>query len=105
MQYGSSLHVISYAHFNANRFKEALHAAEEATSFEWGGDEVGYFDLSRAQANFGDRINAIAHAERAFDKARKKFQGAELQPFKQNYVNILRQFGLAQKAAEVESGS
>ncbi len=105
MQYGSSLHVISYAHFNANRFKEALHAAEEATSFEWGGDEVGYFDLSRAQANFGDRINAISHAERAFDKARKKFQGAELQPFKQNYVNILRQFGLAQKATEVESGS
>jgi hypothetical protein len=104
VQYGTSLHVISYAHFNASRFKEALHAAEEATSFEWEGDEVGYFDLSRAQANFGDRISALTNAERAYDKARKKYQGAELQPFRQNYVNVLRQFGLTQKAQEVEIG-
>lgn len=107
VQYGTSLHVISYAHYNANRFEEALRTAREAASFEWDGDEVAYFDLSRAEANFGDRINSLTHAERAYDKARKKYQGNELQPFKQNYANILRQFGLAQKAAQIdaESGS
>jgi hypothetical protein len=105
VQYGTSLHVISYAHFNAQRFQEALQAAKEATSFEWDGDEVGYFDLSRAEANFGDKINAITHAERSYDKARRKYTGQELQPYLQNYVNILRQFGLAAKAQQVESGS
>ena len=102
-QYGTSLHVISYAHYNRGRYEEALKAAKEATSFEWDGDEVAYFDLSRAEANFGDKINALLHAEKAYDKARRKYQGAELQPFRQNYVNILRQFGLSAKAAQIEA--
>ncbi len=101
-QYGTSLHVVSYAHFNSGRYNEALKVAREATSFEWTGDEVAYFDLSRAQANFGDKINAIVHAEKAFDKARRKMRAEDLQPFRQNYANILRQFGLGQKATSVE---
>ncbi len=102
MQYGTSLHVVSYAHYNSGRFKDALKVAREATSFEWNGDEVAYFDLSRAQANFGDKINALVHAEKAFDKARRKYDGPEVQPFRQNYANILRQFGLGVKAKDVE---
>jgi hypothetical protein len=103
LQYGTSLHVVSYAHYNQGRFEDALSFAKEATSFEWDGDEVGLFDLSRAQANFGDKINALQHAEAAYDKARRKYSGAEVAPFRQNYANILRQFGFAQKAAEVEA--
>jgi hypothetical protein len=102
VQYGTSLHVISYAHYTSGRFDDALDAAREATSFEWEGDEVAFFDLSRSQANFGDKINALRHAEKAYQKARKKYGGAELQPFQQNYVNILRQFGLSAKAAQIE---
>jgi hypothetical protein len=102
LQYGTSLHVISYAHFNSSRFDEALRAARESTSFDWTGDEVGFFDLSRAEANFGDKINALMHAEKAYDKARRKYSGAELAPFRQNYVNILRQFGLSAQAAQIE---
>lgn len=102
LQYGTSLHVISYAHYTAGRFEQALDAAREATSFEWEGDEVAYFDLSRAEANFGNKIDALVHAERAYQKARRKFQADELQPFRQNYVNILRQFGLTAKADQVE---
>jgi hypothetical protein len=103
LQYGTSLHVISYAHFNSGRYEEALRTALESTGFEWDGDEVGYFDLSRAQANFGDKISALQHAERAYHKARRKYSGAELAPFRQNYANILRQFGLSAKAGQVES--
>ncbi|MDQ7007321.1 MAG: hypothetical protein Q9Q40_08815 [Acidobacteriota bacterium] len=103
VQYGTSLHVISYAHYNQGRYEDALKTASEATSFEWDGDEVAYFDLSRAQANFGDKIQALIHAEKAYDKARKKYTGAELQPFRQNYANILRQFGLSQKAKDIEA--
>ncbi len=102
VQYGTSLHVLSYAHFLSGRFREALDIAEEAVSFEWEGDEVAYFDLSRAQANFGDKINALVNAERAYQKARARFSDDELQPFRQNYVNILRQFGLPKKAEEIE---
>jgi len=105
VQYGTSLHVVSYAHYNSGRYKDALKVAREATSFQWKGDEVAYFDLSRAQANFGDKINALVHAERAFDKARRKLEGPELQPFRQNYANILRQFGLGQKAQSIEGAS
>lgn len=103
VQYGTSLHVVSYAHYNSGRYEDALKVAREATSFEWDGDEVAYFDLSRAQANFGDKIDALVHAEKAYDKARKKYSGAELQPFRQNYANILRQFGLTQKAQDIEN--
>lgn len=102
VQYGTSLHVLSYAHFQSGRFREALDVAEEAVAFEWEGDEVAYFDLSRAQANFGDKINALVNAEKAWQKARTRFEGDELQPFRQNYVNILRQFGLPRKAEEIE---
>lgn len=103
VQYGTSLHVISYAHFNQGRFEEALRAAKESTTFQWDGDEVGFFDLSRAEANFGDKINALMHAEHAYDKARRKYAGNDLQPFRQNYINILRQFGLSAKASQVEA--
>lgn len=103
IQYGTSLHVISYAHYNAGRYQEAREAAREATSFDWEGDEVGFFDLSRAEANFGDKINALTHAERAYDKARRRYSGAELVPFRQNFANILRQFGLGAKAAAIEA--
>ena len=103
IQYGTSLHVVSYAHFNQGRYVEALKAAREAVSFAWEGDEVAYFDLSRAEANFGEKIDALTHAERAYEKARKKFTEEELQPFRQNYVNILRQFGLSAKATSVEA--
>ncbi|RMF21040.1 MAG: hypothetical protein D6760_10300 [Deltaproteobacteria bacterium] len=103
VQYGTSLHVVSYANYNQGRFDEALKAAKEATTFEWDGDEVAYFDLSRAQANFGDKINALANAERAYEKAKRKYHGEELQPFRQNYVNILRQFGLSARADQIEA--
>ncbi len=102
VQYGTSLHVVSYAHYTSGRYDDALDFAREATSFSWDGDELAFFDLSRSQANFGDRINALVHAERAYKKALKKYTDEELQPFRQNYVNILRQFGLAQKASQVE---
>jgi hypothetical protein len=102
VQYGTSLHVVSYAHYVSGRYDDALEAAQEATSFEWAGDEVAYFDLSRSQANFGDKINALTHAEHAYEKALKKYSGEELQPYRQNYVNILRQFGLVEKAEQVE---
>ncbi|RMG44559.1 MAG: hypothetical protein D6718_09845 [Acidobacteria bacterium] len=103
VQYGTSLHVISYANYNQGRYEEALKAAKEATSFEWDGDEVAYFDLSRAQANFGDKINALTNAEIAYEKAKRKYEGEELQPFRQNYVNILRQFGLSARADQIEA--
>ncbi len=103
LQYGTSLHVVSYAHFTSGRYEDALRAAKEATSFEWDGDEVGLFDLSRAEANFGDKINSLTHAERAYDKARRKYTGNEVTPFRQNYVNILRQFGLNARATQVEA--
>ncbi len=102
-QFGTSLHVVSYAHFNQGRYIEALKTAREAISFEWEGDEVAYFDLSRAQANFGEKIDALVNAEKAYDKARRKYTDDELQPFRQNYVNILRQFGLSAKAMQVEA--
>jgi hypothetical protein len=104
-QYGTSLHVVSYAHYNSGRYQEALKAAREATSFEWEGDELAYFDLSRAQANFGEKIDAITHAEKAYKRALKKYGETELQPFRQNYANILRQFGLAKKADELDRGN
>jgi len=103
VQYGTSLHVVSYAHYNAGRFEESLKSAKESTSFEWDGDEVAYFDLSRSEANFGNKISALVHAEKAYDKARRKYTGGELQPFFQNYVNILRQFGLSAKASQIEA--
>ncbi len=103
VQYGTSLHVVSYAHYTSGRYDDALRAAREATSFEWEGDEVGLFDLSRAEANFGDKFNALAHAEKAYEKARRKLPGTELAPFRQNYANILRQFGLGARAAQVEA--
>jgi hypothetical protein len=102
VQYGTSLHVVSYAHYTSGRYREALKVAREATSFQWDGDELAYFDLSRAQANFGNKIKAITHAEKAYKIALKKYGEEELQPFRQNYANILRQFGLAKKAEELE---
>ena len=102
-QYGTSLHVVSYANFSSGKFQQALEYAKEATGFAWDGDEVAYFDLSRAQANFGDKIAALTNAETAYDKARRKYAPAEAAPFRQNFVAVLRQFGLAQRAAQVEA--
>ncbi len=102
-QFGTSLHVLSYAHYNSGRFHEALKVAQEATSFSWDGDEVAYFDLSRAEANFGEKMKALKDAQRAYEDAMKTFSGTELQPFLQNYANILRQFGLGRRADQIEA--
>ena len=102
-QFGSALHVVSFAQFNSARYEEALRAAQEATSFAWEGDEAAYYDLARALANHGDKVGAVDAAETAYARAAKRLKGAEVAPFRTNYVNILRQFGFAAKAAAVEA--
>jgi hypothetical protein len=92
-QFGSALHLLSYGAYASRRFSEALHYAEEATSFQWDGMEVAFFDLSRSAAELGQESNALTHGERAYRMAKQHAKGAALQPFAQNYVNILRQFG------------
>lgn len=103
VQYGTALHVLSYAHYNSARFGEALKLAREATAFTWEGDEVAYFDLSRAEANFGKKLDAVRHAQRAYEAARRRYKGDEIQPYRQNYANILRQFGMPHEATIIEN--
>ena len=55
---------------------------------------VGHLDLARQRPR---------HAERAYRMARGRLEGALLQPFAQNYVNILRQFGQDGMAARVQA--
>jgi tetratricopeptide (TPR) repeat protein len=92
-QFGSALHVLSYAAFARSDFLEALRRAQESTTFDWEGMEVAYFDLSRAAAELGRETDALTHGERAYRLAKGRLDGIALQPFAQNYVNILRQFG------------
>jgi hypothetical protein len=65
--------------------------------------EVAFFDLSRAAAEMGRETEALTHGERAYRMARGRLEGALLQPFAQNYVNILRQFGQDGLAARVQA--
>ncbi len=102
-QYGTSLHVLSFSQYAGGRYEDALESARHATAFPWEGDEAAYFDLSRAEAALGDKVNALVHAETAFRKARSRVDAAALQPFRQNYANILRQFGLTARARQVEA--
>jgi hypothetical protein len=53
-------------------------------------------------AELGRETEALTHGERAFRMARERLAGAALQPFAQNYVNILRQFGQEGLAARVQ---
>jgi hypothetical protein len=101
-QYGTALHVLSYAAYASGKFDEALVKAQDATTFEWDGMEVALFDLSRAAAELGHETEALTHGERAFRMAKDRMAGAALQPFAQNYVNILRQFGQDGLATRVQ---
>jgi hypothetical protein len=101
-QYGTALHVLSYAAYASGRFDEALARAQGATTFEWEGMEVALFDVSRAAAELGHETEALTHGERAFRMAKDRLAGAALQPFAQNYVNILRQFGQDGLASRVQ---
>jgi len=102
-QYGTALHLLSYAAYASGKFDEARGRAQEAVTFEWEGMEVAFFDLSRAAAEMGQETEALTHGERAFRMARGRAEGASLQPFAQNYVNILRQFGQEGLAAKVQA--
>ncbi|MBP7147636.1 MAG: hypothetical protein KBD01_08835 [Acidobacteria bacterium] len=102
LQFGTSLHVLSYADYASGRYEDALRSAQEATSFDWDGNEYAYFDLSRALANFGEKHESIKNAQLAYDKARRRYDGDELEPFRTNYANVLRQFGLSTAAARLE---
>ncbi len=101
-QYGSALHVLSYANYNRARFDDALKFAEKGISFDWDGIEVAYWDISRVLAEYGKKIESIRHAKRAFEMARRKYSGAEFSPYVQNYVNILKQFGEERRAREIQ---
>jgi hypothetical protein len=92
-QFGSALHVLSYGAFARSEFDEALKHAQESTTFDWEGMEVSYFDLSRAAAELGRQTDALMHGEQAYRLAKVRVEGSALQPFAQNYINILRQFG------------
>jgi len=102
-QYGTALHLLSYAAYASGKFGDALARAQEAVTFEWDGMEVAFFDLSRAAAEMGRETEALTHGERAFRMARSRLEGASLQPFAQNYVNILRQFGQDGLAARIQA--
>jgi hypothetical protein len=101
-QYGTALHVLSYAAYTTGKFDDALARAQESITFEWDGMEVAFFDVSRAAAEMGHETEALTHGERAFRMAKDRLEGAALQPFAQNYVNILRQFGQDGLAAKVQ---
>jgi hypothetical protein len=102
-QYGTALHLLSYAAYASGKFGDALARAQEAVTFEWEGMEVAFFDLSRAAAEMGRETEALTHGERAYRMARGRLEGTLLQPFAQNYVNILRQFGQEGLAARVQA--
>ena len=102
-QYGTALHLLSYAAYATGKYGDALARAQESVTFEWEGMEVAFFDLSRAAAEMGRETEALTHGERAYRMARARLDGALLQPFAQNYVNILRQFGQEGMAARVQA--
>ena len=102
-QYGTALHVLSYAAYASGKFDEAYGRAQEAITFEWAGMETALFDLSRSAAEMGRETDALTHGERAYRMAKERLQGSALQPFAQNYVNVLRQFGQEGLAARVQS--
>jgi tetratricopeptide (TPR) repeat protein len=106
-QFGTALHVLSYGAYRRGAFSEAREHARESVSFEWEGMEVAFFDLSRAAAELGHETEALTIGERAYRLAQRNLIGAALQPFAQNYVNILRQFGqetLAGRVAKEAAG-
>jgi len=92
-QLGSALHLLSYAAYAGGRFDDALQHAREAVRFQWEGMEAALFDLSRAAAELGHETEALTNGEHAYRMAKSNAKGAALQPFAQNYVNTLRQFG------------
>jgi len=100
-QLGSALHLLSYAAYASGRFDDALRHAREAVRFQWEGMEAALFDLSRAAAELGHETEALTHGEHAYRMAKESSDGAALQPFAQNYVNILRQFGQDGLAARI----
>ncbi len=100
-QLGSALHVLSYGAYVSGKFADALSEAQEATAFEWDGMEMALFDLSRAAAELGQETEALTRGEQAYRLAKTKVKGGALQPFAQNYVNILRQFGQDGLAARI----
>jgi hypothetical protein len=102
-QYGTALHVLSYAAYASGKFDDAYARAQEAITFEWTGMETALFDLSRSAAEMGKETDALTHGERAYRMAKERLQGTALQPFAQNYVNVLRQFGQEGLAARVQS--
>ncbi|HEU4401294.1 MAG TPA: hypothetical protein VFT43_04245 [Candidatus Polarisedimenticolia bacterium] len=101
-QFGSALHLLSYGAYASGRFEEALRQAQEATTFEWEGMEAGFFDLSRAAAEMGRESEALTHGERAYRMAKSRVHGPALQPYAQNYVNVLRQFGQDGPATRIQ---
>ena len=101
-QYGTALHVLSYAAYVSGKFADAYARAQEAITFEWSGMETALFDLSRAAAEMGKETEALTHGERAYRMAKERLQGSALQPFAQNYVNVLRQFGQEGLATRVQ---
>ena len=102
-QYGTALHVLSYAAYASGKFDDAYARAQEAITFEWAGMESALFDLSRAAAEMGKETDALTHGERAYRMAKERLRGAALQPFAQNYVNVLRQFGQEGLATRVQA--
>ncbi|HZN03723.1 MAG TPA: hypothetical protein VFD06_09080 [Candidatus Polarisedimenticolia bacterium] len=101
-QYGTALHVLSYAAYATGKFQDAYARAQEAITFEWAGMETALFDLSRAAAEMGRETEALTHGERAYRMAKERLAGSALQPFAQNYVNVLRQFGQEGLATRVQ---
>jgi tetratricopeptide (TPR) repeat protein len=101
-QYGTALHLLSYAAYTSGKFDDALGRAEEAITFEWSGMETAFFDVSRAAAELGRETEALTHGERAYRMAKEKLNGQAVQPFAQNYVNVLRQFGQESLANRIQ---
>jgi hypothetical protein len=100
-QYGSALHMQSFAAYARGEFEEALRLAQIEVTFDWQGIELGYFDLSRAAAELGRAEEAIRRGEEAYRTARLSAAGQALQPFAQNLVNVLRQFGEEEQAMRI----
>jgi len=100
-QYGSALHLLSFGAYASGRFEDALRYARDAVHFDWQGEELAHFDLSRAAAELGRGDEAIAHGEQAYRTAKRSADGGALQPYAQNYINILRQFGEEGLAARI----
>jgi len=100
-QYGSALHLLSFGAYASGRFEDAARYARDAVHFDWQGEELAHFDLSRAAAELGRRDEAIVHGETAYRTAKRSTDAGALQPYAQNYINVLRQFGEDGLAARV----